>query len=50
MEHKKLIDYSQPRSQKRRDWLGIFIAWFFGAMLVCMTVALVSGLDMRGVL
>lgn len=50
MEHKKLIDYSQPRPQKSRDWLGIFLAWFFGALLVYVTVALVNGLDMRGIL
>lgn len=50
MEHKKLIDYSQPRQKKSRDWLGIFLAWFFGALLVGMTVALVNGLDVRGLL
>lgn len=49
MEHKKLIDYSQPSPQKRRDWLGILLAWFFGALLVYVTVALVNGLDMRGI-
>lgn len=50
MEHKKLIDYSQPRPQKSRDLLGIFLAWFFGALLVGMTVALVNGLNFRGLL
>lgn len=50
MQNKPLIDYLKPRQQVRRDWLGIFLAWFFGALLVYVTVALVNGLDMRGVL
>lgn len=43
-------EYEAMNKSDKRDWLGIFLAWFFGALLVCMTVVLVSGLDMRGLL
>ena len=50
MKNKPLIDYSKPRQQLKRDWFGIFLAWFFGALLVYVTVELVNGLNFRGLL
>lgn len=44
------MEYDAMKKAEKRDWLGIFLAWFFGALLVCMTAALVSGLDMRGII
>lgn len=43
-------EYEAMNKSGKRDWLGIFLAWLFGSLLVYVTVALVNGLDMRGIL
>jgi hypothetical protein len=43
-------EYEEMNKSSKRDWLGIFLAWFFGALLVYVTVALVNGLNFRGLL
>ena len=46
MEHKKLIDYSQPSPVKRTDKV---LGLLWAVVMTALTVALVVGLEMRGV-
>ena len=46
MEHKKLIDYSQPSPTKRTDK---FLAVLWVVVMSSLAVALAVGLKMRGV-
>lgn len=48
MEHKKLIDYSQPSPNRGSSDKWIILGWLF--LVAVLMVMLFAGLKMRGIL